>query len=74
MTCTISMSTLSLGIKVNCFCHIDLMLEGRKHHQSFLSVLPKLCADFILGLNFLSQDERVYSNMVVLNPLYSFVV
>ena len=58
-TCTISMATSLLETKVSGFRCVDLMLEGRKCHNLHLSVLPELCADLLLGLNFESQHESV---------------
>ena len=53
-TSTISMATSSLETKVSGFCLVDLELEGRLYHNLHLSVLPGLCADLMLGLDFQS--------------------
>ena len=38
--------------KVSGFCLVDLELEGKLYRYLHLSVLPELCADLILGLDF----------------------
>ena len=60
-TSTISMATSSLETKVNGFCLVDLKLGRlyRNLHLLHLSVLPELCADLILCLDFQSQHKSV---------------
>ena len=58
-TSTISMATSSLETKVSGFCLVDLKLEGMLYRNLHLSVLPELCADLILGLDFQSQHKSV---------------
>ena len=55
----ISMATSSLTTKVNGYCLVDLVFEGRTYPQLRLSVLTELCADLILGLDFQTKHERV---------------
>ena len=60
-TSTISMATSSLETNVNGFCLVDLKL-GTLYcnlHLLHLSVLPELCADLILRLDFQSQHKSV---------------
>ena len=45
--------------KVSGFCLVDLELEGKLYRNLHLSVLPELCADLILGLDFQSQHKSV---------------
>ena len=56
---TISMASSSLATEVNGHCLVDLAHNGRNYHDLRLSVLPDLCADLILGLDFQSQHESV---------------
>ena len=55
----ISMATSSLSTEVAGYCLADLTHNGRKYSNLHLSVLPGLCADLILGLDFQSQHESV---------------
>ena len=41
------------------FCLVDLEVEGRLYRNLHLSVLPELCADLTLGLDFQSQHKSV---------------
>ena len=56
---TILMATSSLETKVSGFCLVDLDLEGRLYCNLHLSVLPELCADLILGLDYQSQHKNL---------------
>ena len=52
---TVSMATsASSSIKVSGTCTANLSYQGRKYEGFKLSVLPGLCADLILGLDFQS--------------------
>lgn len=55
---TISMATSSLATNMSSYCLVDLLFGGRTYPQVRLSVLPGLCADLILGLDFQTQHER----------------
>ena len=57
---TVSMATsTSSSAKVSGACGIDLSYQGRKYEALRVSVLPGLCANLILGLDFQSQHESV---------------
>ena len=56
---TISMVTFSLAMKVTGYCFVNLILDCRTYSNLRLSILPDLCADLILGLDFQSQHETV---------------
>ena len=56
---TISMATSSLATNVSGYCLVGLVFGGRTYSRVRLSVLPELCADLILGLDFQTQHERV---------------
>ena len=56
---TISMATSSLATNVSSYCLVGLVFGGRTYPRVRLSVLPELCADLILGLDFQTQHERV---------------
>jgi len=53
---TVSMATsASRTVSITGTCVADLSYQGRKYADYKLSVLPGLCADLILGLDFQSQ-------------------
>ena len=54
---TVSMATSALSTKVTGFCVANLVYQGRTYESLRLLVLPGLCADLILGLDFQSQYE-----------------
>ena len=56
---TISMAASSLATKVEGHCFIDLKLDGRSYKKVCLSVLPNVCSDLILGLDFQSRHQSV---------------
>ncbi|XP_048582652.1 uncharacterized protein LOC125561897 [Nematostella vectensis] len=57
---TVSMATSSTGaIKVSGTCTVDLTYQGRRYEGLKFSVLPGLCADLILGVDFQSKHESV---------------
>ena len=57
---TVSMATsASSSAKVSGACVIDLSYQGRKYEALRVSVLPGLCANLILGLDFQYQHESV---------------
>ncbi|KAK3726270.1 hypothetical protein QZH41_003048 [Actinostola sp. cb2023] len=59
---TVSMATSAFSTKVTGCCIVDLADQERVYKGFHLSVLPGLCADLILGLNFQSQHESVTFN------------
>ena len=57
---TVSMATsTSSSAKVSGACVIDLSYQGRKYEALRVSVLPGLCANLRLGLDFQSQHDSV---------------
>ena len=57
---TVSMATsASRTVSITGTCVADLSYQGRKYADYKLSVLPGLCADLILGLDFQSQHSSV---------------
>lgn len=57
---TESMATsASSSVKVRGTCVANISFQGHKHQGFKLSVLPGLCADLILGIDFLSQHSSV---------------
>ena len=49
-----SLSARSFG-----FCTVDLELGGKQYSNIRLSILPGLCADLLLGLDFQQQHQSV---------------
>ena len=49
-----SLSARTLG-----FCMVDLELGGKQYSKIRLSILPGLCADLLLGLDFQKQHQSV---------------
>ena len=69
---TVSMATSALSsAKVSGACVIDLSYQARKYEALRVSVLPGLCANLILGLDFQSQLESVVFHYVGLEPTLS---
>ena len=56
---TVSMASMTLSANVTGTCITNLEYQGRKYTNLRLSVLPGLCADLILGLDFQSQHESI---------------
>ena len=56
---TVSMATLASSVKICGTCIVDLVYQEQIYNDLSLSVLPGLCADLILGLDFQSQHESV---------------
>ena len=42
------------------FCLTDIVIKGSKYAFTRLNVLPSLCCDIILGLDFQSQHQRIF--------------
>lgn len=55
----VSMATSLSSAEVSGTCAVDLSYQGRHYEDLRLSVLPGLCADLILGLDFQSRHESV---------------
>nr|XP_045611481.1 uncharacterized protein LOC123766425 [Procambarus clarkii] len=53
----VSMATVSFSSKFLGQCSVDLELQGETYHGVNLKVLPDLCADVILGHNFLQNHS-----------------
>ena len=59
---TISMATSSLVTIITGYCRANLEYQGRTYENLRLTVLPDLCADLILGLDFQSRHKNVVFN------------
>ena len=55
----ISMASQSLTTEVSGFCHVQLSVKDCVFSKFKFFVLPNLCTNIILGLDFLSQHESV---------------
>ena len=64
----VSMATLASSAKISGTCVVDLTYQGQTYKGFSLSVLPELCADPILGIDFQSQHESVVFQYGGLKP------
>ncbi|MCP4800870.1 MAG: DDE-type integrase/transposase/recombinase, partial [bacterium] len=55
----VSMASTALSANVTGTCRANLEYQNQKYSNLCLSVLPGLCADLILGLDFQSQHESI---------------
>ncbi|XP_067030897.1 uncharacterized protein [Acropora muricata] len=55
----VSMASTALSANVTGTCTANLKYQNQKYTNVHLSVLPGLCADLILGLDFQSQHESI---------------
>ena len=55
----IAMAQSSLSAKTLAFCMANLTLGGKQYTKVRLSILPGLCADLILGLDFQKQHQSI---------------
>ena len=55
----ICMAQSSLSAKTLGYCITSLELDGRTYSNFHLSILPSLCSDLILGLDFQKQHQSV---------------
>ena len=53
------MGSTSVKVKSLGFCLTGIVIKGSKYAMTRLNVLPTLCCDTILGLDFQSQHQRV---------------
>ena len=53
------MATSSLSTKTEGSCSVTIKYQGQTYKDLHLSVMPGLCSDLILGLNFQSQYDNV---------------
>ena len=53
------MATSSLSTKTEGSCSVTIKYQGQTHKDFHLSVMPGLCSDLILGLDFQSQHDSV---------------
>ena len=58
-TDTISMATQSLTSEVSGCCYVELKFKDRVYPNFKLLILPNLCAQVILGIDFLSLHESI---------------
>ncbi len=62
------MAASSLACKVVGCCCTDVVLDGRTYNNVRLLILPNLCSDVILGLDFQSQHTCVVFEHGGVNP------
>ena len=56
---TVAMANTTLNTKIEGFCTITLNYQGCTYKDFRLSIMPGLCSDLILGLDFQSQHDSV---------------
>ena len=56
------MATSSLVTNITGYCQANLEYQGRTYENLRLTVLPDLCADLILSLDFQSRHKNVVFN------------
>ena len=56
---TVAMATTLLSTKIEGFCTVTLNYQGHTYKDFRVSVMPGLCSDLILGLDFQSQHASV---------------
>ena len=56
---TVAMATTLLSTKIEGFCTVTLNYQGHTYKDFRVSVMPGLCSDLILGLDFQSQHSSV---------------
>lgn len=59
---TVFMATSELVTNATGYCRVNLEYQGRTYENLRLTVLPGLCADLILGLDFQSKHKTVVFN------------
>ena len=59
---TVSLASVSHSAQIHGYCETDLALMGRQYKNFRLHVLPDLCADFILDLDFQTQHQSITLN------------
>ena len=55
----VTMATSSLSMKTEGSCSVTIKYQGQTYKDFHLSVMPGLCSDLILGLDFQSQHDSV---------------
>ena len=55
----VAMATSSLSTKTEGSCSVTIKYQGQTYKDFHLSVMPGLCSDLILGLDFQSQHDSV---------------
>ncbi|XP_015767631.1 PREDICTED: uncharacterized protein LOC107346353 [Acropora digitifera] len=55
----VAMATSSLSTKTEGSCSVTIKYQGHTYKDFHLSVMPGLCSDLILGLDFQSQHDSV---------------
>ena len=58
----ISMASKSLMTEVTFYCEAELRVKDRSYKNFRFLILPNLCTNLILGLDFLSQHESITMN------------
>lgn len=56
---SVSMASTALSAKITGTCTTNLEFQNHKYANICLSILPGLCADLILGLDFQAQHESI---------------
>ena len=59
---TVSLASVSHSSQIHGYCETDLALMGRQYKNVRLHVLPDLCADLILDLDFQTQHQSITLN------------
>ena len=59
---TVSLASVSHSAQIHGNCVTDLALMGRQYENVHLHVLPDLCANLILGLDFQTQHQSITLN------------
>ena len=59
---TVSLASVSHSAQIHGYCETDLALMGRQYKNVRLHVVPDLCADLILGLDFQIQHQSITLN------------
>ena len=54
------MAQPSLSARTLGFCMVDLELGGKQYSKIRLSILPGLCADLLLGLDFQKHQSVIF--------------
>ena len=67
---TVSLASVSHSAQIHGYCETALALMGLQYKNVRLHVLPDLCADLILGLDFQTQHQSITLNYGGKEPPY----
>ena len=59
---TVCLASASQSTQIQGYCTVNLALMGCQYNNVHLYVLPSLCADIILGLDFQTERQSVNLN------------